>query len=376
MSAKMRISLFVPTLHGGGTERVMLDLAKGFLAREYAVELVLVRAAGDLVNDIPDGCQVVDLDCRRAPVALSALIRHLARSNPDVLLATLPQAVATAIIAKKVLGGRIKVVARIANTMSEEMARAQRRSVLRSYGFRVARATLPFSDGIVAVSDGVADDLKQHHLPERALHLVRRIYNPVVSPEQDELAKQPPVYTWGSEGCNTPLILAAGRLTDVKDHATLLRAFAHVARNRDCHLMILGEGPERDNLRALAVDLGIDSRVTMPGFVPNPFTYMERASVVVQSSRYEGFPNVLVQAMSRGTSVVSTDCPSGPREILMDSAFGSLVPIGDDVSMAQAIERTLNERSPSDTLKLRAADFAADRSVEQYLTLLTSVAAS
>ena len=167
------------------------------------------------------------------------------------------------------------------------------------------------------------------------------------------------------------MVLAAGRLTSVKDHATLLRAFARVLCSRPARLLILGVGPERENLLKLADHLGLSQCVDLPGFDPNPFAYMSRSRVFVLPSRYEGFGNVLPEAMACGTPVVSTDCRSGPREILEDGKWGRLVPVGDWRAMAEAILDTLDNPIPSDQLIFRASAFSSDASIDRYLEVLT-----
>ena len=166
------------------------------------------------------------------------------------------------------------------------------------------------------------------------------------------------------------MILSAGRLTGVKDHATLLRAFAEVLDSRAARLVVLGDGIERDNLLQLAERYGIADSVDLPGFRVNPFAYMSRASVFVLSSRYEGFPNVLVQAMACGTPVVSTNCRSGPDEILEDGRWGRLVPVGGWRSMADAILATLDNPTPSAHLISRASTYSVETSVDRYLEVL------
>ena len=157
----------------------------------------------------------------------------------------------------------------------------------------------------------------------------------------------------------------------MKDQATLLRAFAGVIRSRPARLVVLGVGPEREKLLELAKSLNVSQLMDLPGFEVNPFAYMSKSKVFVLSSRYEGFPNVLVQAMACGTPVVSTDCRSGPREILEDGRWGHLVPVGDWRTMSEAILGTLDNPVPSDRLIARASDFSADASIDLYLEVLT-----
>ena len=367
----MKIALFLPQLTGGGAERVMLDLAKGLIHHGHIVELILLKAEGDWLDHIPDGCAVSDLNARRVRFAIWPLVVRMLRTRPDVLLAALPRSVSAALATKVLLGGRLKVVIQIVNTLSEELAYYRN---VRNYGLKLTRAMMPLADRIVTVSDGVTDDMKQYHLPRWVHHRVKRIYNPVVWPEHESMKTEELPARWSHLFCDdVPVALAVGRLTDIKDHATLLRAFAEVVKYRRCRLVILGEGPERQNLLSLADSLGIGSLVSLPGFVPNPFAWMNRASIFVLSSRREGFGNVLVEAMSCGTPVVSTDCPHGPREILADGVFGHLVPVTDASEMAVAISSTLDAPLPASTLRERASIYSADTSIKQYMDMFWSL---
>ncbi|HEY8366975.1 MAG TPA: glycosyltransferase, partial [Bacteroidia bacterium] len=192
----------------------------------------------------------------------------------------------------------------------------------------------PSADAVIAVSEGVAKDLTQIiGLPAEK---VKVIYNPVITPEIFKKAEEPIKHPWFAPG-ELPVILGVGRLTKQKDFVTLIRAFDIVRKEYPSRLVILGEGEERPKLEALVKELGLEQYVYMPGFEENPFKYMKHAAVFVLSSRWEGLPNVLIQALALGTPVVSTDCPSGPREILSAGKYGTLVPVGDYDALAKAI---------------------------------------
>ena len=363
-----RVSLFVPSLRGGGAERAMLALAAGFADRGAQVDLVVVRAEGEFLSEVPEGVRLINLNSSRTAASFLKLVRYLLRERPSVLLSTLAHANVVALAAKLMLQWRLRVVVRMEITFSEMFVNGQfkQRQTL-----RLLKLMLPAADGIVAISEGVADDLRE--LVPVASHKVMTIYSPVVLPDHIEKAAAPVQHPWLLGG-GAPVVLSAGRLTTVKDHATLLRAFAEVIRSRPARLVILGVGPERDNLLGLAQRLKVSRYVDFPGFEINPFSYMSRSKVFVLSSRFEGFANVLPEAMACGTPVVSTDCRSGPREILEHGKWGRLVPVGDWRTMAEAILETLDSPVPSERLIARASDFSADASIDRYLEVLTGSA--
>jgi glycosyltransferase involved in cell wall biosynthesis len=171
-----------------------------------------------------------------------------------------------------------------------------------------------------------------------------------------------------------PVVLAAGRLERQKDFPTLLRAFALLRAERPVRLVVLGEGAWRERLAALAATLGVAADVDLPGFQPNPYPFLARTRVFALSSRWEGSPNVLTEAMALGTPVVATDCPSGPREILADGRYGPLVPMGDAPALAAALARALDEPLPSAVLKGAVRDYSAIESARRYLALLDRIA--
>ena len=354
----------MPSLHGGGAERVMLDVAAGLVERDIAVDVVLVSALGHYREIVPEQARLIDLNSHRTVASLPKLIHYIRRERPKALMSTLVHANVIALSAILLFRRRPRMVVRIANTYGEELAGG---SFKHRLALRLLKVMLPIADGIVCVSEGVSEDLRS--MVPAAAHKIETVYNPVVTPRLSKQSEQPVDHPWFDDG-GPPVILAAGRLTRVKDHATLLRAFAKVTESRPARLIVLGEGPERENLLQLAESYGKSQQVDLPGFMTNPFAYMARASVFVLSSRYEGFPNVLVQAMACGTPVVSTDCRSGPREILEDGKWGRLVPVGGWRSMANAIVEGLDTPTPADYLKRRASSFSETVSVDHYLKIL------
>ncbi|HEY8363833.1 MAG TPA: glycosyltransferase, partial [Tissierellaceae bacterium] len=229
----------------------------------------------------------------------------------------------------------------------------------------------PLADAVIAVSEGVAKDLTQIiGLPAEK---VKVIYNPVITPEIFKKAEEPIKHPWFAPG-ELPVILGVGRLTKQKDFITLIRAFDIVRKEYPSRLVILGEGEERPELEALVQELDLEQYVNMPGFVENPFSYMKKAAVFVLSSRWEGLPNVLIQALALGIPVVSTACPSGPTEILEKGKLGRLVPVGNEVIMAKAILEELKKQNKSGLNECVQNNifkrFHINKITESYLTLI------
>lgn len=330
------IAIFLRCLYGGGAERVMLNLARHFLEQQLTVDMVVAFSAGSLTEQLPPEIRLIDLNARSKLAILPKLVKYLQQEHPKTMLAALHYPCEIALLAKRIAGISTRVVVSEHNHLSQEAKRIPQLSVRLTP--LAARIFYPWADGIVAVSQGVAEDLaKVTRIPKERIDL---IYNPVLTPDVLSKAKAPVNHPWFQPG-EPPVILAVGRLYPQKDYPTLIRAFAQVRQVLPSRLVILGEGPEAANLNTLINELGLEENVGLLGFVNNPYAYMERAAVFVLSSAWEGFGNVLVEALAVGTPVVSTNCESGPAEILADGKYGDLTPVGDSNKMAEAILNVL-----------------------------------
>ena len=364
-AAATRVALVFSSLRGGGIQRVMLNLAEGFLARGLQVDLVIVDARGELEPAVPREARVIDLRARRSIYALRSLVGYLRRQRPQAILSSQTHLNLLTIAARSLS----RVPARV--VVSEHVALD---AVLRNgatWKERLfplgARLCYRMADSLVVVSHATAARFAgATGLP---LNLATIIHNPVVTPDLFAQAAMPVDHAWFGSG-EPPVILAAGRLTRQKDHETLLRAFALLRQSTPARLLILGEGEERNNLEALIDRLGIRPDVQLQGFVLNPFAHMARARLFVLSSQWEGFGNVLVEAMACGAPVVSTDCPSGPAEILQSGLFGRLAAVGDPRSLADAMLQTLRSPLAPAILRKRALEFTSDRAVQGYLNTM------
>jgi len=364
-SKRVDIALFVPSLRGGGAERVMVNLARGFSEQGYKVDLVLQRAEGPFLSKVPDEVRIVDLRTKRMALALFPLISYLRREKPRSLLAAMTHTNIVALLARKLARVETRVVVSEHNTIS---IISHTSKTLRSRFLPlIAKRLYYWADAVIAVSKGVADDFAEFLKFPR--EKIRVIYNPVVTPEILEKAEEPLEHPWFKPG-EPPVILGVGALTKQKDFPTLIHAFALVRRERPARLVILGKGEERPRLEALVRELDLEKDVALPGFVDNPYKYMKHAAVFVLSSRWEGLPTVLIEAMACGTPVVATDCPSGPREILEEGKYGALVPVGDARELAKAIMKALVDTSQREIIKAKLYEFSLESAVGKYMDVL------
>lgn len=358
------IAIFLMDLGGGGAERVMINLAQGFVEHQLSVDLVLVQAKGPYLSQLPAGVNIVTLNSSRLLLSIPKLIQYLKKKQPKFLLSALEDTNFVAILAGKIAGNSTQVAVTVHNNLSRESRNSpqlKRRLTPTLVGW-----FYPSADYVIGVSKGVTDNLITLGSPPEKTH---SIYNPIVSAQLLEQLQEPVDHSWFASG-QPPVILGVGRLTPQKDFATLIRAFSQVRKQYKARLMILGEGSKLDYLKDLVQDLDLTENVAFPGFVDNPYSYMAQAGVLVLSSAWEGFGNVLVEAMAAGTPVVSTDCESGPAEILAQGQYGKLVPVGDSQAMAAAILATLTEPTNPEPLKQRAMEFSLENSVNQYLRIL------
>lgn len=326
-----RIALFIPTLAGGGAERAMVTLANGFVGRGHRIDLLVTRGDGPCRDDLDPAVAMTDLGTGRTLPALPRLVRFLRRERPDALISALSHANVTAGVACALAGGGTRFLPIEQSSPGRLTGNRRGRGLLRlmrAVYHRTAHAVVACSHGVLAELEEVAG------LPPG---LMQVIPNPVAEDRIRRLAAQHIDHPWCADGL--PLVVSAGRLVPEKDFATLLQAFARLPQ--PTRLVLLGEGPGRDALAGLARALGIHGRVEMPGFCANPYAWMRRASVFALSSRSEGLPTVLVEALVCGAPVVSTDCRSGPREILAGGRLGALVPVGDAGMLAAAIARAI-----------------------------------
>ena len=407
-SDKLHIGFLLTSLGGGGAERAMLNLAAALIARGHRADLVIPKFAGDYRAAIPLGMRVYRARTpgtdrkflravQRLGVAVEAmtvnpivaartwlvlarrypaipvlrgsgmrsiyphahfLAQYIREVRPHVLVSALPGPNTVAVCAAELTGRTVPVVVTVQINVAADYA---------PEWLAAARVLYPLADAVVAVSRGVAESVR------RSLRVdaerVHTIYNSVPVGRIRRLAQEEVMHPWFADG-EPPVILSVGRGAPQKDHPTLVEAFGLARREVEARLLILGQlsAPYRARLESLARGLGVEGDLGFVDFDENPYRYMRRAGLLALSSRWEGLPMVILEALACGTPVVSTDAPYGPREIL--GGWGDLPPVGDAPALARALVATLRGARPAEeALRARAADFSIEKATDAYVAL-------
>ena len=358
-----RIGIVIYSLTGAGAERVSVNLAHEFMTAGHSVDFVLASGKGELMNEVPAEAGIHVARAGGAKGWRAAIRDYAVAQSPDVLLAMMEGAGVLTIQAVK---ERVPVYV-VSHIHFSRHCRAAPRKKERWLMPLAARWYLRKAAGVIGVSEGVTEDIR------RAAGLdpdkVHTIYNPILNDAFYRKTAGPVEHPWFAPDRDWLTVVTVGRLTEQKDHDTLLRAISDVARERPVRLVVFGQGERLAELKALAKDLGIDGMVEFAGFDPNPYRYMAAADVFALSSRWEGFGNVLVEALACGTAVVSTDCPSGPREILENGHFGELVPMGDSSALFEAINRA-DTNFVGNNIEQHLEKFASAQVGDLYLRIM------
>lgn len=358
----MKIAILLPDLRPGGAERMRLQMANLWLSQGHQIEFVLCEKKGVLLESLPKGASIYSLRAPRLRSAISPLVRYLRTSEPDALLSAMWPLTVIAPLAARVarFPGRVVVSEHAPQSLSYRSRGAIHNALMRAtmlVGYRLA-------NGLVGVSSGVADDMARLSWMDRSA--INVIHNPAATGRVVCAGYALPPALVGRDG---PILLAVGNLKAVKRHDLLIRAFAKMPVS-NATLCILGEGEERDGLEALIASLGLHGRVLLAGYQADPAPWYAHADVFVLSSDHEGFGNVIVEALEHGLPVVSTNCPTGPNEILEDGKYGTLVPVGDVHALAKAMETALCGEHDRAVLKARAQEFGVDKAATAYLDLV------
>lgn len=373
-----RVGIVLGALPAGSREHVIYALAQRLAAAGAHVDLVTPRARAAASPAHKDGIGHVDLSSpltRRlpnmlrlifAPVSIAAYLR---KAEPDVVLTlSIPPGLAT-LAARRLVATGTPIVIRQSNVVRIDGSPTYG-NIERRWRDRMIPRLYADADAVIAVSEGVADNLRQiMPAPAPPIHAIP---NGILMECLDHLGAAPSPHPWLDDG-GPPVVLAVGRLVGQKDYPTLLRAFARLLTMRPARLIILGEGRKRRMIERLRTDLALDQVVDLPGRAENPFAYFSHAALYVLTSRFEGMPSALIEALASGCPAVSTDCPSGPSEILERGRYGHLVPVGDADALAQAMNVVLARPPRRERQRERGRTFSADRTIDGYLAVLDQV---
>ena len=366
--AALRVGVVLSFSGRGGVERMVLRLLEGLRegsALPLSIDLVAIRAGNLPDGAVPRGVRLVDLGLEHSSRAAGALAVYLRQHCPDALLVAKDRAIRSAVHARARAGTGTRLVGRLGTHLGASL---EGKDPLRRW-LRTAPMTRIYGrmDHVVGNSVGVVEDLRSlTGLPADRVSVIR---NPVVGPDFPARARAEVAEPWLAPG-EPPVLLGVGRLTRQKDFPTFLRAAARVRRDRPVRALLLGEGEEREALRAQAEQLGLGGDFRIAGEVADPLPWMARAGVVVLSSRWEGSPNVLTEAAALGGPVVATDCPSGPGELLGERAPETLVPVGDERALAEAIHWQLDHPTDPDRLRACTKPYGLAASARAYLGVL------
>lgn len=362
-----RIAIYTSSMKGGGAQRAMMNLAQGLCSRGYQIDLVLSKAEGPYLKELPEQVRLIDLNSKRVLNSLFPLVRYLRKERPVAMVSSLDYVNIIAIWARWLSDIKCRLVINEQNTLSKAALGAKKwRNRFTPW---LAKHFYPRADEIVACAEDVKEDLEQ--VLQGKANQIEVIFNSVVREMVLAKASQPAPHPWFQPGM-PPVVLAVGRLSEQKDYPTLIKAFAILRKQRPVRLMILGEGHLHAELKQQVEDLQLQEDVSLPGFADNPFACMNQAELFVMSSRWEGMPLVMIEALCCGVPVVSTDCPSGPREILHKPEYGTLVPMNDPEKLAQTMADKLSQprKSPPEA---SWAQYEINHVVDRYLDLLFPV---
>ena len=368
----MKLAFFVPHFNDGGLERSTTRLAEEVVRMGGEAVLVLLQDRGKMLTQWPDSTSVRVLHKRSTFLAIPALANLLRTEQFDALISAQDHANVAAVLARQLSRRRIPLI--LTERLSLRAAMAARGWFRRNILSRMVKYAYPRADAVVANSMDGAREVES--VLGWSSGRVNSIYNPTVNDSIAHLSKESLADSWFTPG-NIPVVMGVGRLVEQKDFSTLIRAFANARKTTELRLAIFGDGPHRDDLNNLAQELGISEHVRLEPFVENPFKYLSRAALFVLSSRFEGLPNALIEAHACGVPTISTDCPTGPSEILRKGAYGILVPVGDHEAMANAIVAIISNQALAATYVSSAMDgldrFSPANCYSQYQALLERV---
>lgn len=373
MKNKCKISFFLQDLSGGGAEKMMVQLANRFNQLGVEVEMVLVRSEGPYFDLLDNGIKIINFNKSRTYKSFLSYFRYLKKNEPDGVLTTLPHLNVLSIIVNIIALNKTKIVVREASPLFNYTKSNYLLIKLSAYSTCIF---YHFAYKCVAISDGLKKEIKNRI--KFNTEKVNRIYNPVLTNAlihkinsfiKSNIEFKITKFDF-KKSDKINYIMAAGRLEDVKDFKTLINAFSRIREDINSKLIIAGVGSQLNNLKSLVSSKGLNNDVIFLGFVDNLTDYLLQSDLFILSSKYEGFGNVLVEALACNLPIVSTDCPYGPSEILEDGKYGALVPVGDYEAMARESINILIGEKKFTGLKERAMDFHVDKIADEYLKVI------
>jgi glycosyltransferase involved in cell wall biosynthesis len=355
-----KIAVLLPDLRGGGAEKMRVNLAHYWVSKGIQVEFVLVNAEGVLLDALPKEAKIVDLNSTRLYKSIIPLLKYIKNSDANILLVAMWPLTVIAAFSKLIAMSKMRLVVSDHSILSKSFSD---KSNIHNFIMRLTMQLFyRVADERIGVSFGVANEMARLAImPKNMFHV---IYNPAYSKENDELSE--------NIGNECKIIITAGSFKPVKNHFLLIKAFSIYIKNSNfkTKLYILGEGSLKGEYEKLVNSLGLVDSVIFPGYIENPKSFFNAADLFVLSSDHEGLGNVIIEALGCGLPVVSTDCESGPREILENGKYGKLVPVGDAEALAEAIYQSFNEQHDVQALKRRAQDFSIDKIAQKYLNVM------
>ena len=367
-----KISFFLPKLSSGGAERVIIDIANNLSKRGYFIDIVLAKGGNIYLEEISPSVNIINLKSKSTILSFFPLSRYLKKSRPYGIISALSHANCAVLLAGNIIDKNIKIVVSERNISY--------RKTKNKIGFKriildwLIKYFYPQAKCIVTVSEGVRKSIISTYKFKD--DQVKCILNPIDFKKINKLKSESILNNEiinDLKNENQKIILSVGSLTKQKNYSLLIKAFKIVSEQINCKLIILGEGPERLNLKRLCRDLEIDSKsIYLPGFIANPFPYMKACDLFVLSSLWEGLPNVLIQALACNCNIISTDCDAGPREILEDGKWGRLIKVNDIDALANAILKELSSKNQQygDSKMGGLNRFNIDKVTNQYLEAL------
>lgn len=333
-----KVMFFLPTLGAGGAERTITQLANAFINKDISVSLVVCDLTGKkakLLHEVDPAINLIDLDCGRVVKSFSPLRKLIAESNYDAIISTQTHANLVCIFAKVSARSSSTLIVREVSTPSKN---SKKTGAAKKALQALVKSAYRYANTIVCVSNGVQEDFKRFY--NYKMDNVTTIYNPVLDDSYFEKLKAPTENAFFQP--KTKVILGVGRLTEAKNFQLLIKSFSELYKQHpECRLIILGEGELREELEKLVDCLQLNDVISLPGFDPNPYAYFKYCDLFVLSSNWEGLPGVLIQALASNIKIVSTNCPSGPAEILAQSKYGILTECDNVQAMSVAMDDAL-----------------------------------